>query len=222
MSNTSNIKPLPKGFPIIDDATVSTRKILIVPIKTIKHTPYNPAGRTKEGQKLKNLIESIRERGMVYPILITDGRDVIDGNRRLAACRALGHESIECVVSGLDRDEAFTAVNTTAVPIGGKGWLEIGMGGGYLPPKEAAQYHELRTLIGSYGVDLLIHQNLGLNILPLCKSIAALGIEKTLEELILLTAANKLTNKLNFELRAQKEKEKKIEAINELLRGIVK
>ena len=31
------------------DAKVSERKILIVPIATITHTPYNPSDRTQEG-----------------------------------------------------------------------------------------------------------------------------------------------------------------------------
>lgn len=203
---------------IVFDSTVSDRKILIVPISTIIHTPYNPTSRTKEGQRLNRLVESIKQRGLVYPILITEDRNVIDGNRRLTACRIVGMEKIECVISHLDRDEAFTTVNTTAMPIGGKGWLEIAKGGGHLPPKEAGQYKELRDLIGSYGVDLLINQNLGLNILTLCKQVVGLGIKKRLEEVILLAAQYRLTNKLNAELRADYSKERKVTAINKLLR----
>ena len=129
------------------DCEVSERKILIVPIHTIRHTPYNPASRTKEGDKLRRLIAEIDERGLIYPILITSNRDVIDGNRRLAACRTLGHKTVECIVSDIDRDEAFTVVNTTAIPIGGKGWLEIGAGSGYMPTKIRQQYDELFGLV---------------------------------------------------------------------------
>jgi ParB-like chromosome segregation protein Spo0J len=97
-------------IPVLDrvvfDSEISERKILIVPIHTVRHTPYNPANRTKEGEKLRRLISEIQGRGLIYPILITSDRDVIDGNRRLAACRALGHKTIECIVSDLDRDEA--------------------------------------------------------------------------------------------------------------------
>ena len=203
---------------IVFDSVVSDRKILIVPISTIMHTPYNPIARTKEGARLKRLIDSIKLRGLVYPILITEDRNVIDGNRRLTACRIAGLESIECVISHLDRDEAFTTVNTTAMPIGGKGWLEIGKGGGHLPAKESSQYKELRDLIGSYGIDLLIKQNLGLNILSLCKQVVSLGIKKRVEEVILLAAQYRLTNKLNAELRADKSQEKKVTAINKILR----
>lgn len=200
------------------DVKVSDRKILIVPIATITHTPYNPSNRTQEGIKLRRLIDATRERGLVYPICITADRHVIDGNRRLAACRALGHETIECIVSDLDRDEAFTVINTTSSPIGGKGWLEIGRGGGYLPAKEQAQFFELRKLIGDYGIDLLIRQRLGMNVLPLCKSAVATGCKATLEQLLMAVAIHRLTNAINFEIRAKKSNEEKAEAIDELIK----
>ncbi len=204
---------------LVFDAEVSERKILIVPIHTIRHTPYNPAARTKEGEKLRRLMDEIKQRGLVYPILITADRDVIDGNRRLAACRALGHTTIECIVSGLDRDEAFTMVNTSAIPIGGKGWLEIGMGHGFMPEKMRAQYDELYRLIGDYGIKLLIDQRLGLNILPLCKQVAALDAKYSLAQIVMAVAARKLTNKVNFILRNGSTREEKVAAVDALLAG---
>lgn len=202
---------------LVFDAEVSDRKILIVPTHTIRHTPYNPAGRTKEGEKLRRLIAEIAERGLIYPILITSDRDVIDGNRRLAACRALGHKTVECIVSDLDRDQAFTVVNTTAIPIGGKGWLEIGMGNGYMPDKLRKQYDELYDLVGSYGIKLLIDQKLGLNILPLCKQVAALDAKYSLAQIVMTVAARRLTNKVNFILRNGTQREEKVVAVDALL-----
>lgn len=202
---------------VVFDAEVSERRILIVPIHTIRHTPYNPAARTKEGEKLRRLISEILLRGLIYPILITNDRDVIDGNRRLAACRTLGHETIECIVSDLDRDEAFTVVNTTAIPIGGKGWLEIGMGNGYMPAKMRQQYDELLDLVGSYGIKLMIDQNLGLNVLPLCKSVIALDAKYNLAQMVMAVAAHKLTNKVNAVIRSGATRSEKVAAIDALL-----
>lgn len=204
---------------IVFDAEVSERRILIVPIHTIRHTPYNPASRTKEGEKLRQTIEAIKTYGLAYPILITADRDVIDGNRRLAACRALGHKTIECIVCDLDRDQAFTMVNTTAVPIGGKGWLEVGIGGGHMPPKQRAQYDELHNLVGSYGIKVLIDQRLGLNVLPLCKSVAALDAKYALSELVMQTAVKRLTNRLNAVIRSGASREDKVRAVDEILAG---
>lgn len=204
---------------VVFDAKVSDRKILIVPIHTVRHTPYNPASRTKEGKRLSLLVKEIEERGLIYPILITAGRDVIDGNRRLAACRTLGMTEIECIVSDINRDEAFTIVNTTALTIGGKGWLEIGLGNGYIPEKERKQYDELLELIGSYGVKLLIDQNLGLNILPLCKSVIALDAKYNLAQMIMLVATHKLTNKINSIIRSDNSRAEKVSAVDALLKS---
>lgn len=204
---------------IVFDAEVSERRILIVPIHTIRHTPYNPAYRTQEGPRLLQAVDAIKKHGLLYPILITADRDVIDGNRRLAACRMLGHKTIECIVCELDRDEAFTIINTTPMPLGGRGWLEMGVGGGHLPPKQRKQYDELHDLVGSYGIKVLIDQRLGLNVLPLCKSVAALDGKYSLSELVMQTAIKKLTNRLNAVIRSGLSREDKVRAVDEILSG---
>jgi hypothetical protein len=204
---------------IVFDSEVAERKILIVPISTIKHTPYNPAARTAEGAKLQKLMDTIKRHGQIYPVLITADRELVDGNRRMTACRLLGHDRIECIILDMDRDEAFTAINVTPEKLGGKGWLEVARGGGYLFPKERAQYDELLGLIGAYGIDLLIEKKLGLNILPLCKNVANTGVTMGLGEIITIVAKNKLTNKINAELRADKAKQEKAAAITKLLQA---
>ena len=204
---------------VIFDAKVSERKILVVPVNTIRHTTYNPLSRTKEGVKLKRLIESVAKSGIIYPILITADRNVVDGNRRLAAARAVGLENIDCIICSLEPDEAFRTVNTTAEKIAGKGWLEIARTGGIgtLPVKELAEYNELFDLIGTYGVDLLIQQNIGLGILSLCKSVCSYGTTKRLEEIIIKTALHKLTNKLNAIIRSDKTREEKVSEMDLIL-----
>lgn len=205
---------------IVFDAEVSERKIIVVPVESIRPTPYNPAARTREGAKLRRLVETVKRTGIIYPILITSDRDLIDGNRRLAAAKLAGMEKIECIVSPLDRDETFNLVNTTAEKIAGKGWLEIGRGGGKLPVKEAAEYRELFGLVGSYGVDLLIQKNLGLNILRLAKSVCAHGTTLRLEDVIVAAAQGRLTNRLNMEVRSAKSSAEKRQAMDELLAAV--
>ncbi len=204
---------------IISDAKVSSRKVLLVPVATIRHTPYNPKSRTSEGKRLAELVETVRKFGLQYPILITDDRMVVDGNRRLAACRTLGHEFIECIVSdaSIDADELFSAINTSALNMAGKGWLEVARGGGKLPQREAALYDELHKRIGSYGIDLLIQQKLGLNILPLCKMVVAQGLTLRVEEVVMRVAMNKLTNKVNAIIRSDAAQAEKVAKLNALL-----
>ena len=202
---------------VVFDTEVSERKILRVPIHTIKPTPYNPAPRTREGAKLRELVAAIEQHGLVYPILITEDRELADGNRRLAACRLLGHSYIECIVSPVMRDDLFATVNTTPMPMASRGWLEIARGGRKVPAKYAAQYKELLALIGTYGIDTLIKHGLGMNSLALCKSVIALDAKYSLPELILKTATCRLTNKINAVIRSGLPREQQVAAIDAVL-----
>jgi hypothetical protein len=188
---------------IIFDAQVSERKILMVPVGSIKFTPYNPPSRTKDGKKLRQLVETIERYGVVYPILITADRELIDGNRRLTAAKIAGIKLIECIVSDLDKDELFGQINDTPLPMNGKGWLCVGRGGGRLPKTVAGDYTELHRLIGDFGIDQLIAKNIGLNILNLSKMVCSQGSSKPLAEVILSVANRRLTNKVNAVIRSE-------------------
>ena len=49
----------------------------------------------KELGNIKSLAENIERDGLLYPILITKDRRLIDGYRRLTACKLLGWKEIE-------------------------------------------------------------------------------------------------------------------------------
>ena len=116
---------------IIFDAKVSDRKVLLIPVNTLRNTPYNPPSRTKNGKALDRMVDSIKKYGQIYPLLVTTDRDVVDGNRRLVAMRIAGVEFAECIITDLPRDEIFGCVNTVVVPMGGKGFkaTKINIGG---------------------------------------------------------------------------------------------
>lgn len=205
---------------VVFDAKVSEKRILLVPVETIVATPYNPKARTQDGVKLRRLADSVLRFGLIQPILITASRDLVDGNRRLAAARLAGMKLVECIVlpENVNKDEVFCEVNTTAEKIGGKGWLEACRHGYKTPPPIVrAQYDELLNLIGTYGIDLLIARKLGLNILPLCKEVRSLGLTVRLDEMILKVAEGKLTNRINAIKRADIEVEEKVRQIMQLL-----
>lgn len=202
---------------LVDDCKVSDRKILVVPISTIRFTPYNPSARTKEGAKLAELRRQLEQYGMVCPVVINRDRDLIDGNRRATVWRDMGRASIECLVVDHDANELFRDINTSASPLGGKGWLEMAHKGGKLTPARHKQYQELIALVGSWGVDLLIRHGLGLNVLGLCKSVAALSREFSMADLLMKCAERRLTNKFNAVIRTQAETAEKVRQIKELI-----
>jgi hypothetical protein len=206
-----------QGKRLVYDCEVADRKILLVPMNTIRFTPYNPSARTKAGAKLVELKRQIEKHGLICPVVITPDRDLIDGNRRATVWRDLGHSHIECFVVDADRHELFTDINTSGVALGGKGWLEMAFKGGRLSPSRQKQYEELLSLVGSWGVELLIRNGLGLNVLGLCKSVAALSREFSMADLLMKCAERKLTNKFNAVIRSKAETAEKVEQIRELL-----
>lgn len=61
---------------------------------------------------ISELVASIREHGLLEPIIVRPvGRrfEVVAGNRRLRACRALRYRRVKCVVMSLDDSEAYEA-----------------------------------------------------------------------------------------------------------------
>ena len=205
---------------IIFDSKVSDRKILLIPAATIIATSYNPSARTKDGVEVRKLCKSIKEYGIIQPLVITADRDLVDGNRRLAAAKLNGDVYVECIILPItvDKDKVFGEVNTTSMKINGRGWLDACRKGYKTPPPEIhTQYQELFNLVGSYGVDLLIEKKLGLNLLAQCKQLKALGLVRRLDEIIIKVAERKITNKVNAIYRSDMDRAEKVAAIEELL-----
>lgn len=87
---------------------VTAESILQIPASKIKMSKYQPRLEFNE-EKLKELVDSIREKGVVQPILVRPSADgfyeLIAGERRLRAVKALGFETIPAIakdVSDLD------------------------------------------------------------------------------------------------------------------------
>ena len=205
---------------IVFDAKVSERKILLIPTGTIIATSYNPPSRTKEGIAMNRLAKSVAKFGVIQPLVITADRDLVDGNRRLAAAKLAGMDYVECIILpvNVDKDEVFCTVNTTSEKIGGKGWLEACRGGYKTPPPDIhAKYKELFSLVGTYGIDLMIEKRLGFNLIDQCKQIRALGVVERLDSLIIKVAQRKLTNKINAIYRSEIDRAEKVKQLTEVL-----
>jgi ParB-like chromosome segregation protein Spo0J len=71
----------------------------------------------KSNQLLKSMIEAINRKGLVKPVTVADtpkGMILLDGRRRVLACRQLGRESIMARVYALDSDEEVSAIRIIA------------------------------------------------------------------------------------------------------------
>lgn len=106
------------NLPAADDlfSTEETRqeaklnKIYEIPLSEIDDFPDHPY-RVCDDEDMQNLMESIKERGVITPVMVhqkDDGRyEMISGHRRKYACEKLGLETLRCEVVEVSRDEAI-------------------------------------------------------------------------------------------------------------------
>jgi len=82
------------------DISGSQSGVLEIPISQIRTNKYQPRTDFKQ-DKLNDLINSIREKGVVQPVLarkVQDGYELIAGERRLRAAKTLGLEKIPAIL----------------------------------------------------------------------------------------------------------------------------
>lgn len=84
-----------------------TQDIDISLIDSFENHPF----KVQKDDDMEQLIESIRERGIIIPVIVRpkeDGRyELISGHRRTFACKELGITTIKAEVKDIDRDEAI-------------------------------------------------------------------------------------------------------------------
>ena len=84
-------------------------KIYDIPLSEIDDFPDHPF-KVRDDEDMDNLIESIRERGVITPATVRkkpDGRyEMVSGHRRKRACEKLGMDTLRCEVVELSKEEA--------------------------------------------------------------------------------------------------------------------
>jgi len=80
-------------------------------LRTSELHPYpNHPIKMREDSPMQELIESIRTRGIIHPIIVRpmeSGYEIIDGRRRKIACELAGMEYIPAIIRNLDNDQAI-------------------------------------------------------------------------------------------------------------------
>lgn len=84
----------------LEGASAFKREVSSIPISKIKTNPYQPRKFFSENA-IKELARSIREVGLLQPITLrstASGYELVDGERRLRACKMLGMKEISAIV----------------------------------------------------------------------------------------------------------------------------
>ena len=91
------------------EKAVSSPSSLEIDISSIEVSPYQPRTNFDE-ENLKSLIESIRDQGVIQPILVRkskkDKYELIAGERRLRAVKILGHAKIPAILKTINDESA--------------------------------------------------------------------------------------------------------------------
>jgi len=94
---------IPQKEVIVENGVVH-EKVLNLSISKIKTNKYQPRFDFNEA-KLSELVNSIKEKGIVQPVLVRaaqEGYELIAGERRLRAARKAGLESVPAIVKNVD------------------------------------------------------------------------------------------------------------------------
>ena len=87
-----------------------TPKIEEIPIELLDPFPDHPF-KVRMDEDMMNLVESVRERGIISPIVLRpkdDGRyEIISGHRRAKACEIVGLPTVRAQVQEMGRDESI-------------------------------------------------------------------------------------------------------------------
>lgn len=89
--------------------TAPEGQVQLIPISELHPFPNHPF-LVKDDAKMEETIESIRNKGVLVPILVRTraggGYELISGHRRTHACRKLGLKTIPALIREIDDDEA--------------------------------------------------------------------------------------------------------------------
>jgi len=86
-----------------DTSDDSQEKVLQIPLSLIRTNKYQPRV-DFDPEKLNDLVNSIKEKGVVQPVLVRktmDGYELIAGERRLRAVKSLGLDKVPAIVKNV-------------------------------------------------------------------------------------------------------------------------
>jgi len=90
------------------------RRLEEIPVESICPNPNQPR-KTFDEEAIAELAESIRQVGLIQPLLVRrqgEGYELVAGERRLRACKSIGLEKVPCVVQSdiVEEDSAMMAL----------------------------------------------------------------------------------------------------------------
>jgi len=125
-------------------------EFLRLPADRIRTSPFQPR-RTFSPEDLRELVESIREKGILQPVLVRptpQGYELVAGERRLRAAQAAGVETVPAVVRKLSDREALEATIVENIQRSDLNAIELAEGYQRLVHEFALSQEEIAKRVG--------------------------------------------------------------------------
>lgn len=131
---------------------IQNMRLKMIAVSGLKPNGFNPYSRTvRKTKKYKDLLASIRQHGILNPLLVSPDGLVIDGHRRLACAIDLGVADVPCVVISTNAQLAWSQAVFTQQGISGRQIIETtaqGLSTTYLPATVAKEVIDLQETAG--------------------------------------------------------------------------
>jgi ParB-like nuclease domain len=112
-------------------------RIVYATFDQIEDSPFQPESRCNALGPMKELHNSIREKGLQYPPLArtlpNNKYQIVEGHRRKKVCLNLNYEKMPLILTEGDPSELFNHVNKT-LKITAQQWIEVYLKGGEVGP----------------------------------------------------------------------------------------
>lgn len=95
----------------IKNTKQDTELIKFLPVENILTSPFQPRLSFKDDPSFEELVNSIKEKGVLQPILVREVEsglyECIAGERRLRACKKLGLKTIPAIIKKISDEDAY-------------------------------------------------------------------------------------------------------------------
>ncbi len=131
---------------------VQNYRLAMVPVLKLRPNGFNPELRVnKKSQKYRNLRESVRQYGIIEPLIISPDGLIINGHRRYECAKDVGLTEVLCVITNHNAQQAWTESIYNQQGINGRQIIQAtaqGLDPVYLPKPIAAAVLDLQDLAG--------------------------------------------------------------------------
>lgn len=139
----------------------------------LKLADYNPKIRVTD-KALKGLRESVKQHGIIVPLIVDKSFNIIDGHRRLAVAKQLKITQVPCISvnHGVTTNEYYETLNSTARKISAKEMIFIYLNGGKVPKTAEKTILKLESVLGKSDLKKLGDKYISYSILRTGKGIS--------------------------------------------------